>query len=788
MLAARMPTATSRMDLSSCSSDYQRQSHTSTVGETGTLRRRGNHVKGLSHASAELYAHRRKLLKRAELIGFAAVCFTYALGQSLYDMFQSSQVKASTASWSAGGHSAYAVSVSAYSLAKVVSSPYVGHMSDRFGRRKVTCLALLCTGLCWQLCGLVSSFWPVLACRLAMGCVATGGLLTARATDVAVDHAQRTRLFSVFTTAWAGARIIAAIVIKLSQADVHRACRAASFCGYFSSILACVAFGATPCPQNQRSRCEQARRCARMGGPARKHKKPSFRSLAREMLSERLAFLLFVNALLTPRVDAAAFVSKQFSAGPDAVGSLKAVEAVAVVTVSLFDGARFFGETSSTAACAAVLVSLGWLGVATAPSLAALYPLVLVRGLFAAVYDPVARSIVFARAERDEHSGSFVGLQQSLKGATQVSSAWLGAYLTSLDVSAPLAVSAVCSLANAAAFALDAANHGRRTRVPAELVNPPSAPYQLTHQDEVNWRAWMWHVEGCARGELLGPREKRLWLVCRCETLRDEEDGLSLALLLRSLRHHMLPASETDLYEATDRKLPRLLCRAMLLALRKAMRGAAEVEDDDDGLSAKGRVEALKLRAYNADPELCLVSPDRASLQTAMLALSGKPNAADLRFVAHDAARPKLLRTNSGALRLEFSPNVDFGSCHDDHKLSTEMPVTFDRRVAALLGFLKHRPEQRIALVAHRDVLDALLRQAAAKPDLDARVIPRRVRLFKLAFTSHDNLDELSDVYADCCRAKCRAHAHNESTSHNTVTHKRCLLDTFVRQPPSFNS
>ena len=62
---------------------------------------------------------------------------------------------------------------------------------------------------------------------------------------------------------------------------------------------------------------------------------------------------------------------------------------------------------------------------------------------------------VWARAgaaakKTDAPTGSFVGLQQSLKGASQVFGSWLGAYLTSLSVALPLAISAVTMFANAA--------------------------------------------------------------------------------------------------------------------------------------------------------------------------------------------------------------------------------------------------------------------------------------------------------------------------------------------------
>merc|ERR1712091_88030 len=94
-----------------------------------------------------------------------------------------------------------------------------------------------------------------------------------------------------------------------------------------------------------------------------------------------------------------------------------------------------------------------------AAAMAVLYCTVFARAACAAVYDPASRSLIFQRArdlEADGHkTGSLVGLQQSLKGATQVFGSWLGAYVTSLSVSLPLFVSAATSVANALVIAVE---------------------------------------------------------------------------------------------------------------------------------------------------------------------------------------------------------------------------------------------------------------------------------------------------------------------------------------------
>ncbi|KAJ1447757.1 hypothetical protein M885DRAFT_178933 [Pelagophyceae sp. CCMP2097] len=191
--------------------------------------------------------------------------------------------------------------------------------------------------------------------------------------------------------------------------------------------------------------------------------------------------MLFVTSLLTPRVDAAAFVSKRFGEGPEAVGVLKALEAVCVVLVSLTPALQAklvdtFGE-SGAAVAAAAAVAVGWLGIAAAPSMRALYVLVAARSAFAALYDPAARSLVWARARdtakrTDATTGSLVGLQQSLKGASQVFGSWLGAYVTSLSVALPLGISAAMMFCNAGVILYECVwrEAMRRTQIAEEVL------------------------------------------------------------------------------------------------------------------------------------------------------------------------------------------------------------------------------------------------------------------------------------------------------------------------------
>lgn len=699
----------------------------------------------------------------SEVWAYGCVSFLYALGQSLYDMFQSQQAKRSSdallETWgvyvSAYG---YSIVVSANALAKAMSSPYVGHLSDRFGRREVLVATLMLNAACLRWCGSARSYWSVLACRLATGCVANGGLLTARATDVAADHAQRTRLFSLFTTAWAFARVAAALVLRVFGCRIKAACRLAAKCQVLAAVVAASAFENHA---RHSSHHKQASSKVRLG------------ELARELLKDRLAFWLFVTSVVTPRVDAAAFVRVRFGRGPEAVGFLKALEAVAVVCVSLSPLPRRINDRlgdRGAAVAAAACVALGWLVIAAAPSMRALYGLVALRATFAALYDPAARSLVFNAQAGHKHGGSLVGLQQSLKGATQVFSSWLGAYLTSISVAAPLGLSAITMCLNALVIgfvdrtpkpqilgAPAAAVDQRASRASTDAASDEDDPIVSRATaagggDGVDSPVWIWELKEqppALERDTWRPRpdEKRLRLLCACESNADAPRSVAdVATWLRSRGQAaaaavaaaagvdgtaLAIATVDELFEALDAKVPRLVCRSILLALQQTTTPVA-----DDHLSLRGRRAALRLRdsvsAKEPPPGLVVVAPHRAAIQTALLAVGG-------RTVAHDAAasRPSSRRD----LEFEYGAAVDFGSCDDDPaSVQCDAPA-LARRTYALLSFLTARPEHDLALVADSIVLQALVAQGVPPTEANTNrpFHAGELRDLKLRFAADDD-------------------------------------------------
>jgi len=790
MLAAHFPTARSRCDLdhmikSSSSRNllrrngsYSSSSSGGSITSSSTLRHRGSKKKRESvHLNEDEKKHHHHHPEEAR--AYAAVSLLYALGQSLYDIFSSQQAKSSTLRFKNAylAAYAYAILVSAYPMAKALSSPYVGHLSDKIGRKSVLVATLVATGLCLACCGSAESYWGVLVARFATGCVANGGLLTARATDIAADHAQRTRLFSLFTTAWAIARVGAAVLVRLLTLDVARACKFAAWCEIAAAVIALIGFRGIY-PREIDTKQKQTLPTAN---------KPSFRNLAREMLSERLALCLFATSMLTPRVDATAFVSRRFGDEglAQSVGYLKAVEAVAVVTVGLTPVSKrlskFFGEAGA-AVLAALAVALGWIGVAYAPNILALYILVAIRAACAAVYDPAARSLVWARAadRKDKTPGSVAGLQQSLKGATQVFSSWLGAYLTTLSVSAPLAISAVAMVANALSVAFVEKRH--------PLSNSPNNKHHQQQQQQQQQRQdndiFDDHLRESFRNKgkdviihergrefLIKKRDQHL-AVSPVREVREEEDEFeeidddvsswsiknerntlnsislqkegklvrliccgecvtetvwSVAQVVEWLKNRgqdqaaalackngvdgtalEIAQSADELREAFEGKVSLLVCRAILCAFQKQL---SDKHGGDAALAASGKVAALELRrTITHCPELIVVAPDRACIQTALLAFRSMSNSYNRRcIVAHDSlANGGISSESFDILQLEYGQAVDFSLVDLEEINARNGIIDLQRRVFALLAFLRARTESTLALVATASILDAL--------------------------------------------------------------------------------
>ena len=113
-----------------------------------------------------------------EQANYFSVCFFYALGPSLLDIFLSRLSKVVVAGFLRDhGYSdhgnlyayLYALALSAYSFSKCGSAPFAGHLSDQLGRRKTLTFTLLATGVCLLLTAQCTGFLSLLLCRFVTG-------------------------------------------------------------------------------------------------------------------------------------------------------------------------------------------------------------------------------------------------------------------------------------------------------------------------------------------------------------------------------------------------------------------------------------------------------------------------------------------------------------------------------------------------------------------------------------------------------------------------------------------
>ena len=165
-------------------------------------------------------------------------------------------------------------------------------------------------------------------------------------------------------------------------------------------------------------------------------------------------------------------------------------------------------------------------------------------------------------------------------------------------------------------------------------------------------------------------------------------------------------------------------------------RGAPGPPGDDPPLSPHGRALALEARDDADAPALVVVAPERAALQTALLAFRRRDGTGP-RFVAHDAARVSAAPSATAReLRLEYG-DVDFSACDDDPSAATAP----GDRAFALLCFVKARPETDVAVVADAPVLSSLVACSRGSPPR-LRLAPNRAQNFRVTFDAAEDDDE----------------------------------------------
>jgi MFS family permease len=120
----------------------------------------------------------------------------------------------------------YTCLVSAFSLATLISSPYWGRFSDRYGRRPALMIALGASALAYLVFGFATSLWLLLLSRLIQGAGGgTVGVIQAYLTDVTVSKDRAKALGWLSAATNVGVTIgpaLSALAIKIGHISFTR--------------------------------------------------------------------------------------------------------------------------------------------------------------------------------------------------------------------------------------------------------------------------------------------------------------------------------------------------------------------------------------------------------------------------------------------------------------------------------------------------------------------------------------------------------------------------------------
>jgi DHA1 family tetracycline resistance protein-like MFS transporter len=303
-----------------------------------------------------------------------------------------------------------------YSLAQLVSSPLLGRLSDKVGRRPVLLISLLASVASYLWLGFADALWMLFAARLLSGAGA-GNIAAAQAyiTDVTTPETRARGLGVIGAAFGLGFTVGPALggLVAGSNPDAAALASPAFVAAALSALAFVVAFIAL-----KESLPEASRRA-----PAR----PSRWQVARDVLTRpalrQLIFLLFitVTAFAGMETTFALWAHSAFGWGPREVGyNFLFVGVVLVVVQGFLIGplTRRFGETRLVLGGAG-LIALGLLGLPFALTLPRLLAVNVLLAVGMGLLNPAITSLISQSAEIDERGG-ILGVSQSASSLSRI--------------------------------------------------------------------------------------------------------------------------------------------------------------------------------------------------------------------------------------------------------------------------------------------------------------------------------------------------------------------------------
>ena len=303
-----------------------------------------------------------------------------------------------------------------YSLAQFVSSPLLGRLSDKIGRRPVLLLSLACSVVAYLWLALAPVLWMLFAARLLAGAGA-GNIAAAQAyiADVTPPEKRAKGMGMIGAAFGLGFTFGPAIGGLLAGSDPRSADLARP--AFLAAGLSCVALLITAARLKE-SLSREARGAAARPGRLAVAKSAFARP---ELGLLILLFFVTVSAFAGMETTFALWANSSFGWGPEQVGWVFFY--VGIVLAALQGGAigqlaRRFGEARLVTAGAAI-IGVGLLGLAFAGSL---WAVLVVTGLLAigmGMLNPSVTSLISRVAGADERGG-VLGVSQSASSLARV--------------------------------------------------------------------------------------------------------------------------------------------------------------------------------------------------------------------------------------------------------------------------------------------------------------------------------------------------------------------------------
>jgi DHA1 family tetracycline resistance protein-like MFS transporter len=351
-----------------------------------------------------------------------------------------------------------------YSLAQLFSSPLLGRLSDRFGRKPILLLGLACSALSYLWLGLADQLWMLFAARFFAGAGAgTVGAVFAYVTDTTTPDKRAKGMGIIgaafglgFTLGPALGGVVSGSAPSMSQLAIP---------SFIAAALSTLAFFLTLFLLKE-SLPDEARHAVR----------PSRLEFARRIISHRpvLRRLIVIGFIVTAAFAAlestfALWSHETFDWGPRQIG-LMFFYVGAILTVIqgglISPLTRRFGETRLLIA-ASILLFAGMIGI---PFLTSVPPLAVINIAFAggmALFGPSSNSLISREAAIDERGG-VLGVSQSTQSLARVVGPLIaGPLFTEFGRNAPYWVAAA-AMAIAAVMAFGLLRHA-----PAEAGAAP---------------------------------------------------------------------------------------------------------------------------------------------------------------------------------------------------------------------------------------------------------------------------------------------------------------------------